>query len=179
MEFNEVISDMLPVVYVVLGAFLIWLTVELIMTARKTRKVADDLQKQVEPTLGSLERISASLEPSVANIERMTASLEPAIEKVEPLVDRVSLTVDAANLEIMRIDQILEDMTDITDTVSSTVEAVDTVASAPLGVVTSVMNRIQGSVSPRRASEESIALGQAKAQQVHQEEGAVSELPGN
>ena len=29
-------------------------------------------------------------------------------DKVDPLVDRVSLTVDAANLEIMRLDRILE-----------------------------------------------------------------------
>ena len=32
-------------------------------------------------------------------------------------MERVSLTVDAANLEIMRVDQILEDVNEITDSV--------------------------------------------------------------
>lgn len=43
---------------------------------------------------------------------------KPAVGRVDPLVERLSLTVDAANLELMRVDQILEDVTQITDSVS-------------------------------------------------------------
>ena len=111
MDISEILSIALPVVYVIVGAVLVWLVIELVMTVRKTRKTVDDLQKQVEPTLASVERI--------------TASLEPVAAKVDPLVERVSLTVDAANLEIMRVGQIAETWW-ITDSVSSAVEAVDT-----------------------------------------------------
>ena len=109
MDISEVISIALPIVYVLVGAALIWLVIELVMTVRRTRKTVEEVQKQVEPTLASVERI--------------TASLEPVAAKVDPLVERVSLTVDAANLEIMRVDQILEDVNEITDSVSSAVDA--------------------------------------------------------
>ncbi len=149
MEISEVIGIALPVVYVLVGAAVIWLAIELVMTVRKTRKTVDEVQKQIEPTL--------------AHVERITASLEPVAAKVDPLVERVSLTVDAANLEIMRIDQILEDVNEITDSVSSAVDAVDTVANAPMELVNNVTSRVRKALKPRRASEESVALGREKA----------------
>lgn len=91
MDFYEILNIALPAVYVVVGAALVWLVIELVATVRKARKTVDDLQKQVEPTL--------------AHVESITAALEPAVAKVDPLVERVSLTVDAANLEIMRVDR--------------------------------------------------------------------------
>ena len=149
MDISEVISIALPIVYVLVGAALIWLVVELVMTVRRTRKTVEEVQKQVEPTLASVERI--------------TASLEPVAAKVDPLVERVSLTVDAANLEIMRVDQILEDVNEITDSVSSAVDAVDTVTSAPMELVNNVTNRMRSAFKPKRASDESVALGREKA----------------
>lgn len=152
MDISEIIGIALPVIYILVGAALIWFIVELIVTVRRTRKTVDDLQKQLEPTLASVERISASL--------------EPVASKVDPLVERVSLTVDAANLEIMRVDQILEDVGEVTDSVSSAVDAVDTVANAPVELVNTVANRVRGIFKARRASDESIGLGKEKAKQV-------------
>lgn len=151
MDFSEVLNIALPVVYVVAGMALIWLFIELVMTLRKTRKTVDSLQKQIEPALKSAQRI--------------TASLEPVVEKADSLVDRVALTVDAANLELMRVDQILENTADITKTVSSAVDTVDNIASAPMDLLTSVTERVRSLFSPRRASDESISLGQKKANQ--------------
>ncbi len=156
MDINEIVALALPIVYVLVGAALVWLVIELVMTARKTRKTVDELQKQVQPTLASVERI--------------TASLEPVAAKVDPLVERVSLTVDAANLEIMRLDQILEDVNEITDTVSSTVEAVDSVTNAPLELVSSVSTKVRNAFKPRRASDESVALGQAKGEEAEHDQ---------
>ncbi len=156
MDIVETVSMVLPIVYVLVGAALVWLIVELVMTVRRARKTVDDLQKQVEPTL--------------ANVERITASLEPVVAKADPLVERVSLTVDAANLELMRVDQILEDVSEITDSVSSAVEAVDTVANVPMDIVNNVASRVRGALKSRRASDESISLGKEKAKQAAQAE---------
>ena len=92
---------------------------------------------------------------------------------MDPLVERVSLTVDAANLEIMRVDQILEDVGEITESVSSAVDAVDAAANAPLELVNSVTTKVRNAFKPRRASDESVALGQEKA-----EGGVVKNLVG-
>lgn len=152
MDIGEIIGTALPVIYILVGAALVWFVVELIVTVRRTRKTVDDLQKRLEPTLASVERISASL--------------EPVASKVDPLVERVSLTVDAANLEIMRVDKILEDVGDVTDSASSAVDAVDTVVNAPVELVNTVANRVRGLFKTRRASDESIGLGKEKAKQV-------------
>ena len=138
MDIMQILNVALPVVYVLVGLALIWFLIELVQFLKTTRKTVVDLKKQVDPTLAHVETITASL---------------------DPLVERVSLTVDAANLEIMRVDQILENVTDITEGVSSAVDAVDTAANAPMKLVNSSSEKVRGVFKARKASDESIALG--------------------
>ncbi len=149
MEVGEVLGVVLPVVYVVVGIALVWFVVELVLTVRKTRTTVEDMKKQIDPTLES--------------VQRMTKSLEPVVDKVDPLVDRVSLTVDAANLEIMRLDSILEDVGEITDSASSAVGAVETVTNVPMELMNNVTSKVRGAFKTKHASDESVKLGEAKA----------------
>ena len=91
------INMILTVVFICVGIALIVFLIELVRTVRSARTTIDNVQKQLEPTL--------------AHVEQITNEIKPAIAKVDPLMDRVSLTIDAANLEMMRVDQILEDVT--------------------------------------------------------------------
>ena len=150
MDFGEVMGVVLPIVYVVLGVALVWFVIELVITVRKTRTTVDKMKEQLDPTLESVQRI--------------TKSLEPAMDKVDPLVDRVSLTVDAANLEIMRLDQILEDVSDITDSASNAVGAVEAATNAPMEIMNNVTSKVREKLKSKHASDESVALGEAKAQ---------------
>lgn len=159
MDFYEILNMVLPIVYVVAGAVLVWLVIELVVTIRWMRKTVDDLQKQIEPTL--------------AHVESITSALEPAVAKADPLMERVSLTVDAANLELMRVDQILENVGEITESVSGAVDAVDAAANAPMELVNNVTAKVRGAFKPRRASDDSVALGQVKG---GAESGAVKNL---
>lgn len=177
----ELLNIALPIVYALVGVALVWFIVELVMTVRTARKTVKSVKQQIDPTLESVGKITASLEPAVANVnklteqlqptiehvENITASLEPVSAKIDPLVDRVSLTVDAANLEIMRVDQILEDVTQITESVSNTLDTVDTVTNAPLELVNSVTDRVRSRFKPRYASKESEQLGQAASSGSH------------
>ena len=63
----------------------------------------------------------------------------------------------------MRVDQILEDVSQITDSVTKTVDTVDSVASAPLDLVNSVTDKVRARFKHRGASEESVRLGSAGA----------------
>lgn len=172
----EVISSILPVVYVIVGVVLVWFVVELAITVRRARTVVEDVKRQAEPTLASAQRITADLEPVVKSVQKMTESLEPAVEKVDPLVERVSLTVDAANLEIMRLDGILEDVSEITGSASSAVNAVEAVTSAPLATVNAMTDRVRGAFRKNRASEESIGLGQLKSSTAEPSENPAAAL---
>lgn len=149
MDFGDILGVVLPVVYVVVGIALVWFVVELVITVRKTRGAVDEMKQQLDPTLESMQRISKSL--------------EPVADKVDPLVDRVSLTVDAANLEIMRLDQILEDVGEITDSASNAVGAVEAATNAPMEIVNNVTAKVRDKFKAKRASDESVSLGEAKA----------------
>ena len=80
------INMILTVVFICVGIALIVFLIELVRTVRSARTTIDNVQKQLEPTL--------------AHVEQITNEIKPAIAKVDPLMDRVSLTIDAANLEI-------------------------------------------------------------------------------
>lgn len=142
------INMILAVVFICVGIALIVFLIELVRTVRSARTTIDNVQKQLEPTL--------------AHVEQITNEIKPAIAKVDPLMDRVSLTIDAANLEMMRVDQILEDVTAITDTASNAVEAVDNVANVPLELMSNVSSKVRKVLKPKAASDEAQMLEQQR-----------------
>ena len=136
-----------PIIYAIVGVALIWALVELILFLRRTSKTVSAVEEQVQPIL--------------ADAQKMTEDLKPAVEKLDPLVDRVSLAVDAANLEIMRIDAILEDVSAMTDTAARTVEAVDSVAQTPMRLATEASAKLRATFGSKNASDTAVALGHA------------------
>lgn len=142
------INMILTVVFICVGIALIVFLIELVRTVRSARTTIDNVQKQLEPTL--------------AHVEQITNEIKPAVAKVDPLMDRVSLTIDAANLEMMRVDQILEDVTAITDTASNAIEAVDNVANAPLELMNNVSSKVRKVLKPKAASDEAQMLEQQR-----------------
>lgn len=156
-------NTILICVLIAAGVALVVLIVEALLTVRKARTTIDDIQKQIEPTLANVEQITNDIKPVMADVKDMTAQLKPAIGKVDPLVERVSLTVDAANLEMMRVDQILEDVTAITDSASTTIEAVDNITNAPVELMNNLSYKVRSVLNPGAASDESRRLAQQRA----------------
>ncbi len=141
--------------YILIGAgalaalALAWMLIELAGTLRTARKTVVELKEELDPTL--------------ANVKTITEELQPTLAKVDPLIERVQLTVDAANLEIMRLDTIMSDLGDISGTLTSAVEAVDTVANAPLNLVNKATSKLNGVLgTSKAASDASKALGAKK-----------------
>lgn len=149
----DVLNMILPIVYIVVGVALVWFVVELALTIRKARSTVDDVQKQIAPTL--------------ANVEQLT-------EDAKPLVERASLTMDAANLEIMRVDEILQDVGQITDTAARAVSTVDNVANAPMDLVNSITSKVRSKLAPKQASDVSKQMGEAKGAAREEAEAAAS-----
>jgi uncharacterized protein YoxC len=142
------IDIVLPAVFIVVGIALIWFVIELVVTLRRTRA-------QVGQTLDTLN-------PTLENVKQLTDELKPVVQNVDPLVQRVTLTVDAANLEIMRLDEILEDVSQITDAAQKATAAVEGITSAPMDVVTGVTKKVRAKIKPSYASKESRELGDKK-----------------
>ena len=149
MDIGAILGIVLPIVYIIVGVALVWFVIELALTARRTRTTVDTVHEQIEPTL--------------EHVNEITKSIEPVVAKVDPLMDRVALTVDAANLEIMRVDKILEDVSQMTGTVTKTLDTVDSVTSLPLDAVNSLTSKMRSIFKKPQASEESQRLGEQKA----------------
>lgn len=163
----------IAIAVVVIGVPLVWLVIEAALTVRKARKTISD---SIEPTLASAQRITATLEPITADMQEIVATVKPAAQRIDPLIERVSLTVDAANLEVMRLDQILENVSEITESASSAVHAVESATNAPLAIVNNLSARVRGAFRSKRASDESVALGEKKAEGLPREENPVAQL---
>jgi uncharacterized membrane-anchored protein YhcB (DUF1043 family) len=148
------IDVVLPVVFIIVGVALIWLIFELIATVKRVRS-------KVTTTLDTLN-------PALENVRELTDELKPAVEGVDPLVQRLTLTVDAANLEIMRLDAILEDVTQVTDAAQKATAAVEGITNAPMDVMTSVTQKVRAHIKAPGASKESRELGAKKISQDEQ-----------
>ncbi len=142
---TSIISEVvLPLVFIGVGAVLIWFLVEAVQFLRRTRATVETMEAQITPIL--------------KDVQEITDSIKPAVDKVDPLVERVSLAVDAANLEIMRLDGILENVDKIAETTASAASAVDTVANTPLKLVESATEKLRDAFAARKASDESASL---------------------
>lgn len=126
-------------IYVLVGIVLVWFVIELVMTVRKTRETVTSVQKQLEPTVEHVEKITASLEIPCA-----TRSIPWSIACPSRSTPRIWRS--------WRLDQILEDVGEITSSASSAVNAVDTVANAPLELVNSVTKKVRRKFTPKKAS---------------------------
>lgn len=137
----------LPIVCVVVGIVLVWALVELVIFLRSTRKTVSTLEEEIRPV--------------ISDVKEMTESLKPAVDKMDPLAERVSLAVDAANLEIMRLDGILENVDALTGSAAGAANAVETVANTPMKLVNTAAEKLRGAFSQKKASDASVALGAA------------------
>lgn len=87
---------------------------------------------------------------SMKHINTITAEAEkevtPALKRVDPLIDRAELTVDTLNLELLRVDAILEDVEQVTDVAANTADAVNTITTAPTNAVAGLAEKIRGAL---------------------------------
>lgn len=92
----------------------------------------------------ALVRIVRGIEPVSALAQHLDADLPP-------LIDKASVTIDALNAELLRIDMIVSRVEDVTDRVSSTSNAVSDIVNAPVGVVSDVADRVRKAWKSRRS----------------------------
>jgi hypothetical protein len=92
----------------------------------------------------------------------MTESLKPAVAQIDPLMERINLTMDAANLEIMRVDEIMQDVSVITDKLADTTSTVNEITNVPLNAVNGVASKFRGVFKNRSASDASTTLAAKK-----------------
>jgi uncharacterized protein YoxC len=70
--------------------------------------------------------------------------------RLVPLLDKADVTVDAMNVELLRIDQIVTRVEEVTDRVSDTSRVVQQVANAPAEMVNDISDRVRRAWKTRK-----------------------------
>jgi hypothetical protein len=70
--------------------------------------------------------------------------------RLVPLLDKADVTVDAMNAELLRIDQIVTRVEEVTDRVNSTSRTVQEVANAPGEIVNDLADRVRRAWKTRK-----------------------------
>ncbi len=123
----------------------------------------------------SMKETFEKVNPLMDQAQEALDATKPALDRIDPLLERITLTVDAANLEIMRVDQILEDVNTITGNVSKATESIDSITSLPLEAVSNVTSRLRSIIAPFGAKENTVGtVAQVVDQKLDDVEGCVA-----
>ena len=145
-------SILVPVLIIVIIVFVVALVL-MVLKLMKTVDIANE----------TIVDLKAQLDPTLENVKIITTDIQPTVRKLEPVVDRVQLTLDAVNLEMMRVDEILEDVAQITDSASSASAAVDKISNAPVKAVSGVASKMREKFTSKNASAESAQIADQRS----------------
>jgi hypothetical protein len=73
--------------------------------------------------------------------------------RVVPLLEKVDVSVDAFNAELLRVDAIVTRFEEISDRVESTSRTVQDVANAPVEIVTDIADRVRRAWKTRKSTQ--------------------------
>jgi len=72
--------------------------------------------------------------------------------RVIPFIEKADVTLDAINIEFLRIDEIVTRVEEVSDRVSNTSRTVQEVAKAPMEIVSDIVQRVRKAWRTRRHS---------------------------
>ncbi len=119
-------------------------------------KTISGTMTKVEPLIDETKEVLTEAKVTLGQARDALEKVAPALDRVDPLMERLTLTVDAANLEIMRVDQILDDVNTISGNVSKATESLDSITSVPLDALSSVTGKIRQKIAPFMQKEDCV-----------------------
>lgn len=154
----------LTIALIALVAAAVWAVVELALVFRRARRSVGEL---TESANGVIEEAR----PVIAKIDGAVDELTPATKHVDPILEKAATSVDLLNVNLVRLETILSDVTVVTDTGARAAGAVsgaaDAVASGVAGVVGKLGAKLPGSrendakLAPGTQADEPASLGAA------------------
>lgn len=91
---------------------------------------------------------------TVLTMRSLRSSSEEIRTRVVPLLEKLDITVDAANAELLRIDSIVTQVEEVSERVSSATHTVHEVVNAPLEAVNAVSSNLREAWRERRRTRE-------------------------
>lgn len=102
-------DSVLTIALILLVLAAIWAVVELALTFRKTRASVKEVSDNLNETINQVN-------PVVDKLDGMVDDLDPAIKQADPLMTRVNTAVDALTVDLVHVDDVLADVSKVTNT---------------------------------------------------------------
>ncbi len=146
--------DPIQIALIVLIVAGVWAVVELALVLRRTRGTVDTLDK----TVGKLNDTIDDVRPVINKLDETVENLQPAIQQIEPLLQRSSIAVEALSADLIEVNGVLRDVSQITGGVSTASGAMSNIAGAATEKVQKLFNKKHHGepASPDRTLTESV-----------------------
>ena len=167
----------IQIVLIVLVAAGIWAVVELALTIRRARTTVDTLDK----TMNEVNEAIGEARPVIAKLDGVVDDLQPALSQVEPLLKQGSVAIEALSADLIEINGVLRDVSQVTGTVSTASDAATEKVQRLLGKkhrTASAKRALSESAEPKDA-DASDALAAEDADTRADTEPAPIEAPAN
>lgn len=153
--------DPIQIALIVLIVAGVWAVVELALVFRRTRGTVDTLDK----TMGKLNDTIDDVRPVINKLDETVENLQPAIQQVEPLLQRSAIAVEALSADLIEVNCVLRDVSQITGGVSTASGAMSNIAGAATEKVQKLFNKKHHDepASPDRTLTESAGAGSLHA----------------
>ena len=153
--------DPIQIALIVLIVAGVWAVVELALVLRRTRGTVDTLDK----TVGKLNDTIDDVRPVINKLDETVENLQPAIQQVEPLLQRSTIAVEALSADLIEVNGVLRDVSQITGGVSTASGAMSNIAGAATEKVQKLFNKKHHDepASPDRTLTESAGVGSLHA----------------
>lgn len=143
-------NTILTIVLIILVLAAIWLVVEIALTMKRTRKVVETLDSTVAELNKNVNKTLADVQPILSNLDSTITGLQPTVKELPALLNKAGTTVDALSLDLLRVDEILADVSDITNTAANATTAVGGVASSASDVANSVIGKVKSKIGVKK-----------------------------
>lgn len=120
------------VVLVVAG---VWALVELALTLRQGRKSVGEVCDTLNETI-------AEIKPVVQKLDGVADELAPATKELQPLLDKAGTAVDALTVDLVRVDDILSDVSSVTGAGANVTDAVTKVTASAADGIAGVVGKL-------------------------------------
>ncbi len=147
---TEVFKQLLIIALTVLAVVGVRAVLELTKTLRKTRQVVDDVGKEAGDIVRNANETIEQLQPIVTKVDAMVDDLEPAVAEVQPLIEKASTAIDVVTVDRASVNDILVDVSSVTDTASNVTSTVSKAANSAVSGVAGVVGKFTGAKSKRQ-----------------------------
>lgn len=154
--------DPLQIFLIILVIAGIFALVELGLLFKKSRTVVEEVSKNANDTIEQMQ-------PIIQKVDGMVDDLQPAVKQVQPLLDKAGTAVDVATVDMASLNDILSDVSTMTNTASNVTTTVskvaDNTANSVVGVISKISGRGKGAPQQKLEGETSPAPAEVPAPQ--------------